>query len=74
MNFSLPHMASAPPVSGEHGYYHAKHGSTSYRTPGHMLVNFSLKEKMAKTPAWVTYQGIVPAELTRVDVSKVWFE
>jgi hypothetical protein len=39
-----------------------------------MLVNFSLKEKMAKTPAWVTYQGIVPAELTRVDVSKVWFE
>jgi len=38
-----------------------------------MLVNYSLKEKMDKTPPWVTYQGIVPAELTRVDMSKAWF-
>lgn len=73
MNFSLPDTASAPPVPGEHGYYHAKHSADDFRTPGRVLVNYSLKKKVDKTPPWVTYQGIVPAELTRVDPSKAWF-
>ena len=75
MNFSLPDSASAPPVPGEHGYFHAYHSAQAFRTEDGARVNFSVKTPLASKRAWVTAAGTVPETLVpiKTDPLKSWY-
>lgn len=75
MNFTLPDLASTPPVPGEHGYYHSYNPAQAFRTTDGARVNFSVKDRLNDKRAWVTYTGTVPDKLTpiKTDPMKSWY-